>query len=97
MTEPGSIRPGERTAHIRAAVFDATLAKLVSEGYARTSVEVIATRSGVHKTTVYRRWGTKDRLMAEALQEAAEGRIAIRTPVTSTTTCVPWLAPSRLR
>ncbi len=57
MAEPGSIRPGERTAHTRAAVFDATLAELVSEGYARTSVKAIATRSGVHKTTIYRRWG----------------------------------------
>ena len=29
----------------------------------------------MHKTTVYRRWGSKERLVAEALEAAAESRI----------------------
>ncbi len=77
MGEPGSARPGGRTARTREAVFGATLAELASEGYDRMSVEGVALRAGVHKTTVYRRWGTKDRLLAEALREAAESRIEV--------------------
>jgi AcrR family transcriptional regulator len=39
------------------------------------SVETIALRAGVHKTTIYRRWHAKNRLVAEALETAAETRI----------------------
>ena len=77
MGEPGSARPGGRTARTREAVVDAALAELVSRGYDRMSVEGVALRAGVHKTTVYRRWGTKDRLLAEALREAAQSRIEV--------------------
>ena len=77
MGEPGSVRPGGRTARTREAVFGATLAELASRGYERMSVEGIALRAGVHKTTVYRRWGTKERLLAEALREAAQSRIEV--------------------
>ena len=77
MSEPGSARPGGRTARTREAVFGATLDVLASQGYDRMSVEDVALQAGVHKTTVYRRWGTKDRLLAEALQEAAESRIEV--------------------
>jgi AcrR family transcriptional regulator len=75
--EPGSARPGGRTARTREAVFGATLAELASRGYERMSVEGVALRAGVHKTTVYRRWGTKDRLLAETLREAAQSRIEV--------------------
>ena len=75
MNETGSVRPGGRTARTRAAVLDATLAELVDRGYEGMSVETVAGRAGVHKTTVYRRWGSKERLVAEALETAAESRI----------------------
>jgi AcrR family transcriptional regulator len=75
MSKPGSARPGGRTARTRTAVFDATLAELVCRGYEGMSVENVALRAGVHKTTVYRRWSTKERLVAEALETAAESRI----------------------
>ena len=75
MKETGSARPGGRTARTRAAVLDATLAELVDRGYEGMSVESVAGRAGVHKTTVYRRWGSKERLVAEALEAAAESRI----------------------
>ena len=67
-------RPGGRTARTRAAVYAATLAELVARGYGQTSVEAVAQRAGVHKTTVYRRWHTKDQLIAEALAHAATER-----------------------
>jgi AcrR family transcriptional regulator len=70
-------RPGGRTARTRAAVFAAALDELGEAGYADTSIESIAARAGVHKTTVYRRWRTKDALLAEVLAQAAEDRIDV--------------------
>ena len=73
----GMLRPGGRTARTRAAVFAATLNELVASGYTQASIEAIAERAGVHKTTIYRRWRTKDRLIAEALADAAATRSAV--------------------
>ncbi|MEU8584064.1 TetR/AcrR family transcriptional regulator [Streptomyces abikoensis] len=69
---PGTVRPGGRTARTRAAVRDAVLAGLVEHGYAGLTVEYVAERSGVHKTTLYRRWGGVDGLLTEALDLARE-------------------------
>lgn len=68
----GTTRPGGRTARTREAVLAATLAELAEHGYAQLTVEQIAQRSGVHKTTVYRRWGGVDGLLVDALGNAAE-------------------------
>ena len=74
MTKPGHVRPGGRTARTQAAIFDATLAELAVRRYDQISVETIAMRAGVHKTTVYRRWGSKDRLVAGAIETLAQTR-----------------------
>jgi AcrR family transcriptional regulator len=70
-TQPSS-RPGGRTARNRAAVRDATNAELAEHGYAGLTVEAVAARSGVHRTTVYRRWGGVDGLIVDALALADE-------------------------
>jgi AcrR family transcriptional regulator len=54
---------------VRRKVLAATIASLIEDGYAATTVESIATRAGVHKTTIYRRWTTRERLVVEALAE----------------------------
>ena len=77
MAQAGSVRPGGRTARTRAAVLQAALDELAERGWDQASVETIASRAGVHKTTVYRRWGSKDRLVAEAREAAADQRIQI--------------------
>src|SRR4029453_15197834 len=77
VTQAGSVRPGGRTARTRAAVFEAALDELAERGWDQVSVETIAARARVHKTTVYRRWGSKDRLVAEALEAAADSRIQV--------------------
>ena len=74
---PGTARPGGRTAQNRAAVVEATLAELAEHGYDQTTMESVALRAGVHKTTLYRRWRTKERLVAEALEATAEVRIEV--------------------
>ncbi|MEV5708930.1 TetR/AcrR family transcriptional regulator [Actinoallomurus sp. NPDC052274] len=65
-------RPGGRSARVRAAVRAATLSELADKGYTALTVEGIAARSGVHKTTVYRRWGGVEGLIADALEMASE-------------------------
>jgi AcrR family transcriptional regulator len=69
---PGTVRPGGRTARVRAAVRDATLAELAEHGYPELTVERVAARSGVHRTTLYRRWGGVDGLLVDALDLAVE-------------------------
>jgi AcrR family transcriptional regulator len=57
---------------VRAAVVEAVLAELAGAGYDGLTVETVAARSGVHKATLYRRWGGVDGLVAEALAHSAE-------------------------
>ena len=73
----GSVRPGGRTARTRAAVLAAALDELANRGWDQVSMETIAARARVHKTTVFRRWGSKDQLVAEALEAAADSRIQV--------------------
>ena len=73
-------RPGGRTARTRRAVLVATLEELAEGGYARLSLERVAARAGVHKTTVYRRWRNRAGLVAEALGQLSRERVPI--PVT---------------
>jgi AcrR family transcriptional regulator len=50
------------------AILDAALALLVEDGFAGMSIERIAARAGVGKTTVYRRWRSKAEVVVEALR-----------------------------
>jgi AcrR family transcriptional regulator len=70
-------RPGGRSARVRAAVIAATLAELADRGYSGVSLDDIAARADVHKTTVYRRWGSKEALVLEAMLEQAAETVAV--------------------
>ena len=61
-----------RGAKVRTAVLAATLSELTATGYADLTVENIALRSGVHKTTVYRRWKDREALVTDAVADLAE-------------------------
>ncbi len=65
-------RPGGRSARVRAAVLGATLALLAERGYEGVELPEVARRAGVHPTTVYRRWGTKAKVVGEALLERSQ-------------------------
>lgn len=54
---------------VRAAVLEATLAELADVGYPALSVESVARRAGVHKTTVYRRWPDLETLVVDAVAD----------------------------
>jgi AcrR family transcriptional regulator len=78
-TEVGSAarRPGGRSARVRAAVITATLAELSDRGYSAVSLDGVAERAGVHKTTIYRRWRTKESLILDAMLERAAQIVAV--------------------
>lgn len=75
---PGTVRTGGRTGKVREAVFEATLLELAEHGYAALSVERIAERSAVHKTTIYRRWQTKEAVLAAAIAELVDDLFPIQ-------------------
>jgi AcrR family transcriptional regulator len=51
-------------------VLEVTLEALAEQGYHRLSVPEVAERAGLNKTSVYRRWPTKEALVAAALESA---------------------------
>ncbi|SHG25775.1 TetR/AcrR family transcriptional regulator [Streptoalloteichus hindustanus] len=65
----GRVKPVGRGAKVCAAVLAATLDELAEVGYANLTVEAVAQRAGVHKTTVYRRWKDRETLVVDALTE----------------------------
>ncbi|GHB04316.1 TetR/AcrR family transcriptional regulator [Streptomyces chryseus] len=69
---PGTVRPGGRTAKVRAAVLEATQEALIEGGFHALNLDRVAARAGVGKTTVYRRWGSAAGLVADLLRDMAE-------------------------
>ena len=81
MTEPqprvGEQRPGGRATRVRTNVLAAATELLTAVGYDKMSVEDVASRAGVHKTTVYRRWPTKAELIADAVRANSDQVVPI--------------------
>jgi len=68
------VRTRGRAERVVEAVLHATV-ELVSEvGYAALRIEDVAARSGVNKTTIYRRWPSKEELIVAALRAMAAER-----------------------
>src|SRR5260370_1712688 len=74
---PGSLRPGGRAARTGAVVWRAVVGELIENGYAGTTVERVAARAGIAKTTIYRRWGGLDGLLADLMAEHAAQEIPV--------------------
>jgi AcrR family transcriptional regulator len=73
-------KPGRpRSAQAHKAIIDATLELLAEEGYQGLSIEEVAARAGVGKTTIYRRWSSKEELVMEAIRQ-----VQIDVPVMDT-------------
>jgi AcrR family transcriptional regulator len=64
MGAPVSHRRGE---HVRRTVLAAAFDELAENGVGAATVAGVAQRSGVHETTIYRRWVTKEKLFTEAM------------------------------
>lgn len=68
MTTSTERRPGRpRSTAADEAILDATVDLLVEQGFLGLSIEAVAARAGVAKTTIYRRWPTKDDLLVDAV------------------------------
>ncbi|RKT82394.1 DNA-binding transcriptional regulator, AcrR family [Saccharopolyspora antimicrobica] len=71
------VRAVGRGPKVRAVVHAATLAELIEKGYAALTVDNVAQRAGVHKTTVYRRWADRESLVVDALAEHVAADIPV--------------------
>lgn len=73
----GEQRPGGRAARVRSSILVATSELLGEAGYDGLSVEEIASRACVHKTTIYRRWPTLPELVADSVAAHAEAHVRV--------------------
>jgi AcrR family transcriptional regulator len=63
------VRTGGRSERVVASVLEAALMELAAVGYTALRLDDVATRAGVAKTTIYRRWPTKIELLGDALRD----------------------------
>jgi AcrR family transcriptional regulator len=68
------VRLGGRSARVVEAALRATVEELGTVGYTALRVEDVAARSGVNKTSIYRRWPSKVDLVAAALLNHSRGQ-----------------------
>jgi AcrR family transcriptional regulator len=73
-------RPGGRSARVYAAVHQAVTDLVSERGYGNFAVGDVAARAGVADTSIYRRWGSLEKL----LSDVALARLAARSPMPDT-------------
>jgi AcrR family transcriptional regulator len=66
---PAPRRGRPRRADARTAIVEATLELLAERGFQAATMDAIAARAGVGKNTIYRRWSSKEELIADAIRE----------------------------
>ena len=62
---------------MREAVLGAAFAELDEHGFGGFSIDAVARRSGVHKTTIYRRWPTREALLVYALDTRSDRDVPV--------------------
>ncbi|MEV0911435.1 TetR-like C-terminal domain-containing protein [Streptomyces hokutonensis] len=72
-----SRRPGGRSARVRADVLRSTLEALAENSASGLTVSEIARRSGVHATSIQRRWGTLQNLTLDALLTYSQDQLPV--------------------
>ena len=68
------LRGRPRNAAARAVIVAATLRLIAERGFQGATIEAIAAQAGVGRNTIYRRWLTKEELVADALRELTAER-----------------------
>lgn len=76
VVEPGTVRPGGRTARVRASVLQATGDAIAEHGLSGLDLADVAARAEVGKTTVYRRWSSTYGLIADLIASMAEDSVS---------------------
>lgn len=70
-------RTGGRSARVQRAVLDATTTVLREVGPDNMAIADVAARAGVHETTIYRRWGSRENLIVAALLDNSSTTIPL--------------------
>lgn len=78
VTMPGRGRP--RDAAADRAILQAALDLFIERGVEGSSIEQIAKRAGVGKPTIYRRWSTKEELIAAAMEALIAEEVGWASP-----------------
>ena len=90
---PGAARGRPRRAGVEEAALSAAVELIAERGYAGTTIDGIAQRCGLAKTTLYRRWSSKAELavaaLAARLGEPPVGEVPGRPGLEAT---IGWLA-----
>ena len=84
-------RPGGRSTQVQLAVFNTTMELLLTESYEAITIAEIASRSGIHETSIYRRWKTKEALIMEVLLERAKELFPIPDTGSVQSDLLQWL------
>ena len=80
MSKTNKKTPGRpRSAKSHQAILKATLELLGKVGFEAMSIEAIATRAGVGKTTIYRRYSSKEELVADAIESIRQDLVIPNT------------------
>eukprot|EP00439_Symbiodinium_sp_Y106_P088083 s1_g619.t1 len=74
--EVSTKRPGGRTAENSRRIREATIALLVEGGFEAVTFQDVASRAGVGRATLYRRWESPATLVRDAVLETLEAEIA---------------------
>ncbi|MDO9354282.1 MAG: TetR/AcrR family transcriptional regulator [Solirubrobacteraceae bacterium] len=65
--------PARRSDRARSSILSATRERLAEVGYAKLTIEGIASRAGVGKQTIYRWWPSKGAVVFDAILDASLG------------------------
>jgi AcrR family transcriptional regulator len=77
LEDTGSFKIGAPRSARTTAILDATRELLAKGGVRELTVEGVAARSGVAKTTIYRRWRSKDELALAVLMDMVQTVVAV--------------------
>ncbi|MGH3166186.1 MAG: TetR family transcriptional regulator, partial [Trebonia sp.] len=70
-------RLGKRGEALRRAVLDAAVLEIAEAGAEAASVQSVAARAGVHETSIYRRWKSRENLFLDAIIDRAQAVVPV--------------------
>jgi AcrR family transcriptional regulator len=73
----GRRRTGGRSARVRQAVLQATVQTVAERGADAVNIAEIARQAGVHDTSIYRRWPTKEHLIFDSLLDYSVAQLPV--------------------
>lgn len=74
---PSRSRPGGRAARVKQAVHQAVIDAVSEHGADKVSIPDVSRRAGVRDSSIYRRWGTRENLVLDALLTSSARELPI--------------------